>query len=208
MARTRTTSDCSGTSPRTGGTSTGDTTTPTPREGSWARHLTGSDRSDRWAGIRGGAGGGVVADRGARLAGEQVADLLEQQDVLGGSGGLCDEALLATLGELVDRHDDQEVDSGGDEQELQETVQDQPDREVRVVPREVPDAGEVRLAEERGDQRGDDAGDDGRDDGPEGCAQDDGDGKVDRVAACDEVLEPSQNVLHGAPSNDDGDVRI
>ena len=64
--------------------------------------------ADRRTGRR--AGAGVVGDRGREAVGQQVADLLQQQDVLGGRGRLLLVAALAAGREGVQRQHDEEVD--------------------------------------------------------------------------------------------------
>ena len=122
------------------------------------------------------------------LAHQGVADLGEERDLRVDRLllGLDDaKAAVAGLDHLVHRHDDDEVDGRGDEQEVDERREEH--AELHLA--EDQEVVEVGGAHEHGDQRHQHAVDEGLDDGTERGAHDDGDGKVDDVALHDEVLE-------------------
>ena len=132
----------------------------------------------------------------AALAGEQVADLGEQRDVLRDLllGGVDAEAAVAALDHLVHRQDDGEVDGGGDEQEVDDGGEHHAELHEHAVDVEHEPVVEARRAEQRGDQRHEDRLDHRVHDLGERSADDHGHGQVDDVALHDEVLE---SLKHG-----------
>ena len=118
---------------------------------------------------------------------QQVADLLEQRDVVGRARLLLREELLLRPGV---GHHDQEVDDGGDHEERDQRRQEHADRDaVGLVAREVGHApGLADQVHDHADGRGDH--------GRERRGHDEGDGQLDQVAPQDEVLESG----HGSSS--------
>ena len=122
---------------------------------------------------------------------EQVADFREQF-----LGSWCRSlrvyalAALRSLGELVERHDDEEVDHRGDDEEVDRCGDYRAEVNKGVFVVGDLKAQPVHLSGAKGiDDRLDDRVSNGGDDCGEGGADDDRGGKFDDVAAHDEVFE-------------------
>ena len=147
-------------------------------------------------GVGSAAGGTVNAGSCDVLIGdvlglEQVADFREQ--FLGSWGrGLRVHtvAALSGLGELVDRHDDEEVDHCGDDEEVDRCGDYRAEVNEGVFVVGDLEAQSVHLSGAKGiDDRLDDGVSNGSDDCGEGGADDDRGGKFDDVAAHNEVFK-------------------
>src|SRR5699024_5361251 len=97
--------------------------------------------------------------------------------------------LPAQVGDLVHRHDDDEVHGGGNEEEVDQSREDCTRKDLTTPSRDDDDAVEIRLAEERPDERVEHLVGEGFDGGAEGRTYDDADCPFRRVAAGDEVFE-------------------
>src|SRR5918994_4559130 len=145
---------------------------------------------------------GTIPEPGADAAlavAQQVADLPEQQDVIRWGVRLLLEACGAKLPELVHRRDEDVVDDGGDNHEVQCRSDDRcpvDDRRVVPFPQRGGQSPDVPSAQRRDDGLHQTLGD-RRDHRGERRADDDGYGKVDHVTSGDELSEPFQ---HGYPS--------
>ena len=82
-----------------------------------------------------------------------VADLGEQCDLFARGAGRGFDTLGTTLGKLVERQDDDEVDGCRDGHEVEKRSQEHADAEVRADQLERPDIVQVRLAGDGGDER-------------------------------------------------------
>ena len=99
-------------------------------------------------------------------------------------------AALSGLGELVDRHDDEEVDHCGDDEEVNRCGDDGAEVHEGVFGICDVEANGTNLSGAEGvNDRLDDGVRDGLDDCGEGRTNDDCGGKFDDVAAHDEVFE-------------------
>src|SRR5262249_31544661 len=131
----------------------------------------------------------------AGSAGQQVADLGEQTDLVARGLRLRLEAPLAALGELVHRQHDEEIDRRRGEQEGDQRVDEaRPGQHLRADLEALGarDTDAARQLDERLEEplreRGHYAVESG--------ADDDGDGKLDDVAARDEIPETLQHGRH------------
>src|SRR5215204_2458240 len=126
---------------------------------------------------------------------QQVADLLQQQDVLRWGFRLLLDARGAKLPELVHRRDEYEVDDGGDDDEVQCRSDDRcpiDDRRFVALTQRSGQSLDVPTAQRRDDGLDQTLGD-RHDHRRERRADDDGYGEVDHVASGDELPEPFQH---------------
>lgn len=89
--------------------------------------------------------------------------------------------------------DEEEVDDEGDDEEVDDGVEEVAVLDGRLMEGEDK-IGEVGLTYDGGDKRSDDVFDERFSDRSESCADDDGDGEVDDVAAQDEVAKAFDHV--------------
>src|SRR5690606_10543752 len=149
---------------------------------------------------------GLSSDRGVRgrsaafgATAERVADLAQQQDLLGGTLRLLLLALGQPLHEALGRRDEHEVHHRGGDDERDDRVDQQRQIDAGGVVAGhdgEADALDGVLAAERVDDRLDHGGRVRTDQRREGGADDDRDGQVDDVPAEQEVLE---SLKHDAP---------
>src|SRR5690625_3284665 len=119
---------------------------------------------------------------------EPVADFVEQFHLGSGWFGFRFQAGLATFDQVIHRHDDHEVHSCSNDHERDDGINDGTDVEDGIVDRDGY-CTEAGLTAEHGDEGVNDAADESVDHSGEGSAHNHRDGKVDDIAAHDELFE-------------------
>src|SRR3954453_13493746 len=147
---------------------------PQRHDHGWARRALGGVGG--LGGLRGGAEGALAGGR--RDRGQALRAVLRRDRLFGG--------WLVALHQRIPRHHDEEIDDGGQDHEGDEEVDEVAVEEVRSVHCEV-QAVEVPLAPDRSEQRRDEVADECCYQGPERRTDDDCDGKVDDIAAEQEL---------------------
>lgn len=104
------------------------------------------------------------------------------------------EAAVAPFDHVVHGHNDNEVDGGSDQEEVDDRRQQHAELDVIAVQGHHGEAVEVGRAHQAGDEGHEDTLNECRDHGAERSADDDCDGKVHDVALENETLESCQHV--------------